>query len=343
MPETAAYTTRPYLPHDEASVLTLLRHVLGTGRAFTRTTDFWRWKHFENPFGSSLMTVAVNSEVVGLRAFMRWQFRADAMTLSAVRAVDTATHPAHRRSGVFSMLTSQTVDRARTEGVDLIFNTPNRISLAGYLKLGWTFVGRPPLLVKVLRPVRVARALLIRREPDARAGEAAWALSLPQPDALCLREDLGTLLGHNDQSCGGRIRTIRTVEFLRWRYCHTPSLPYHACWREGPHLAAAAILRPSHRRGLREILLSELLLTDGTRHQATAMLSEVLRSTNADYVLAHAPARSVHEHVLRTAGFLPVPRIGPYLTVRPLSPAGTEATATAMARWHLSMGDLEVF
>lgn len=343
MPETAAYTTRPYVPDDEAGVLTLLRHVLGTGRAFARTTDFWRWKHFENPFGSSLMTVAVNSEVVGLRAFMRWQFRADAMILTAVRAVDTATHPAHRRSGVFSLLTSQTVDRARTEGVDLIFNTPNRISLAGYLKLGWTFVGRPRLLVKVLRPLRVARALVTRGEPEARAGEDAWVLSLPQPDALCLREDLGKLLGANDQACGGRIRTIRTSEFLRWRYCHAPSLPYHARWREGPHLAAAAILRPSHRRGLREILLSELLLTDGTRQQAAAMLSEVLRSTDADYVLAHAPARSIHADVLRTAGFLPVPRNGPYLTVRPLSPAGTEAIATSMARWHLSMGDLEVF
>lgn len=339
----ASYTTRPYIPTDEANVLALLRQVLGTGRAFDRTTDFWRWKHFESPFGSSLLTIAVNSEVLGLRAFMRWQFRSGSAILSAVRAVDTATHPAHRRSGIFSTLTNLTVDRARAEGVDLIFNTPNHVSLAGYLKMGWTFVGRPRLLVKVLHPLRVTRALLARRTPPGRDDRSAWEVPLPRPEALCLSAGLEALLEENDRACGSRIRTPRTVAFLRWRYCDAPSLPYYAYWQGADGPAAAVIVRPTRRRGLRELFVSELLVTDRAQRQAVAMLRQMLSQIEADYVFAHAPVGSVHEKVLRAAGFLPVPRVGPYFTVRPLSTAGMEAAATSMARWHLSLGDLEVF
>jgi len=152
-----SFEVREYQTADEAEVLTLLGQALGDGRAFARTSAFWQWKHFQNPFGPSLMMVAVSRGVLGLRAFLRWQFHVGTQTLSAIRAVDTATHPTHRRHGVFATLTHRTVERARDEGVDLIFNTPNQQSLPGYVKLGWSYVGRPPMLVRVLRPLRVAR------------------------------------------------------------------------------------------------------------------------------------------------------------------------------------------
>ena len=42
-----------YQPRDESEVLEVLRQALGEVPASPRTSDYWRWKHFENVFGPS--------------------------------------------------------------------------------------------------------------------------------------------------------------------------------------------------------------------------------------------------------------------------------------------------
>ena len=156
------FTIRDYQPDDEQGVMTLLHAALGEGGSFARTVDFWRWKHFQNPFGRSQLLLAANAQVLGLRAFMRWGFVAPSGRLRAVRAVDTSTHPDYRRVGIFSKLTQQSVEQARADGVNLIFNTPNPQSMAGYLKMGWQLTGRPRLLIRPLNPLRMIPALIMR-------------------------------------------------------------------------------------------------------------------------------------------------------------------------------------
>jgi GNAT superfamily N-acetyltransferase len=338
-----AIATRPYAADDEAGVLALLRLSLGSGRAFDRTAAFWQWKHFRNPFGVSLLIVAASAQILGLRAFMRWRLHDGERTLAAVRAVDTATHPDARRSGVFSRLTEQAVEQARREGVDLIFNTPNPISLAGYLKLGWRHLGRPRLLVRVLRPLRVARVLMAR---GAHRHEDAPVLRppiLPVDSLLAEEGGLEALLHENERLAGRGIRTVKGTLFMRWRYGEAPGLPYYACWRRGRRIAAAVVLRSNLRRGLREVVLSELLIGADGAADAAALLRDVTTAIDADYLVAHAPGGSRHAQVLRRAGFVPVPRVGPHFAVRPLSPAAEDMAATRLSAWHLSLGDLEVF
>ena len=94
--------------------------------------------HPVDPFGRSFMLVAeTDGRIVGLRAFMRWEFVAGDRRFRAVRAVDTATHPDHQGKGIFSRLTLEALDSLRDQA-DFIFNTPNEKSLPGYLKMGWS-------------------------------------------------------------------------------------------------------------------------------------------------------------------------------------------------------------
>ncbi len=337
------YSVREYRAPDEAGVLTLLAQALGGGRAFDRTSAFWRWKHLQNPLGPSLMMVAENSEILGLRAFMRWQFRAGSNTISAVRAVDTATHPAYQRSGVFSTLTRLTVERARDEGVDLIFNTPNEYSLPGYLKLGWSYLGRPRLLVRVLRPWRVVRAVTAGARAGTEELPVPGAPIVPVDELFARPEAVEALLDANDRLCGDAIRTVRHSAFLRWRYASAPSLLYYTCWRRSDSPTVAAIFRPNRRRGLREIMLCELILSEAGAPSVPALIGDLIGSIEADYIVAHAQGGSVHERALRRAGFVPVPRLGPYFTVRPLSAVAVRVAAARLAQWQLSLGDLEVF
>ncbi len=337
----ASVETRSYQASDEPAVLALLRTSLGAGRVFDRTSAFWQWKHFQNPFGPSLMLVTGNSEVLGLRAFMRWQFRIGSRVIIAMRAVDTATHPAYQRQGIFSTLTRLTVERAQSEGVDLIYNTPNNSSLPGYLKLGWRYVGQVPLLIKIVRPIHIASTLLGRNSSNSEEIRLPEALSV---GALFRRAgSLDTLLQENDRFCEGRIRTNRSISFLRWRYMDVPSLSYHTLWCGGESPSAVAIFRPSLRRGLREILISELLVGNAGVRQVRGLLRSLIDAVEGDYLVATAPRGSVHWRAMLQCGFVPVPYIGPYLTVRPLTSDVAAPNPTRFAHWDLSVGDLELF
>jgi GNAT superfamily N-acetyltransferase len=335
----SSLTIREYRDEDEDAVLHLLRVALGAGRTFDRTPTFWRWKHFQNPFGPSLLTVARNQEVCGLRALLRWRFRAGGRLVQAVRAVDTATHPAHRRHGVFSALTRQTLERARQEGVDLVFNTPNAISLRGYVKLGWTLVGRPSVLVRPVRPLRMVQAVV----RGAATGDGERPVGRPaMPVGAWLHHGVERLLEADDGLHAARIRTDRSVAFLRWRYASLPAPTYFVCWLGAPHaLEAAAIFRQGRRRGMREVLVSEVLLR-GSPAAVPVLVRQVLAATDADYLVAFAPPGTVHRRGLLRAGFVPLPR-GPYFTVLPLTAGGAALQPTRLARWFLSLGDLELF
>lgn len=339
---TAPYAMRPYVREDEQNVLSLLREVLGQGRAFDRSEAFWRWKHFQNPFGTSLILVAENAQILGLRAFMRWQFRMGDSTLHAVRAVDTATHPATRRQGVFSALTKSALEQAQREGVNLIFNTPNEQSLPGYLKLGWTYVGRPQLLVKLLRPLSaIARLLRDNRQSE---------IPTPREPTVTARSlfthshHLEELLRDNEAFLGDGITTARSVEFLHWRYAAIPSIrPYYVCWTGASPSKAAAIFRLGWRGRLVEAMITELLLGEGGSIEIPRLVRSLRQTVSADYAVAHASQGSMHWRALRADGFIPVPRVGPHLVVRQLGGPSASLAPTLLGHWRLGMGELELF
>ena len=152
-----------------------------TNPAFDRA--LFRWKHETNPFGRSLIMVAVsNGRVVAVRPFMRWRFRRGAEIRTAARAVDTATHPDARGKGLFRTLTETGIEVLRDESVDFIFNTPNDQSRPGYLKMGWAEAGQVPI---GFRP-RSLTSL-----PNLRGARvAAGKVSLPMDLGLTVKEGL---------------------------------------------------------------------------------------------------------------------------------------------------------
>src|SRR3954453_15922293 len=124
---------RPVRSDDIPACLALLETCLAGGPTGRRDADFFRWKHLANPFGTSLTLVAErDDEIVGLRAFMRWTLMSGTRAVPAVRAVDTATHPAAQGQGIFRRLTTEALEHAAADAV-LVFNTPNDQSRPGYL------------------------------------------------------------------------------------------------------------------------------------------------------------------------------------------------------------------
>jgi GNAT superfamily N-acetyltransferase len=329
-------SVRPFVDEDLPRVLGLLDVSLGGGPAGRRPPELFRWKHLDNPFGRSLLLVAEHDDrLIGLRAFMRWRFQAGDRVLTAVRAVDTATHPDFQGMGVFSRLTRAALDAMEGQ-VDLVFNTPNGKSGPGYLKLGWREVGRVPVAVRVRRPLRL---LTSRR---ARPGGPAPAPPVAAGPAAATLEDAGAVaavLGR--EPTPGGLATPRTVEYLRWRYGAAPLLGYRAVAEErGGELAGLALFRVRPRGGLWESTVAEVL-AGGDPATARRLLRRVAAAAPVDHLTLHAPAGSPLARAARRCGYLPSPA-GIRLVANPRT-AGIDPDPTRLDAWALSLGDLEVF
>lgn len=333
------YEVRPYTSADEPAVLRLLEASLQGGPTGRRTAAFFRWKHEANPFGESLRLVAEHEgQVIGFRSFLRWRFLTGGRVVSAVRAVDTATHPDHQGRGVFTRLTMAGVEALRDD-TDLIFNTPNNRSGPGYLKMGWSPVGSVPLRVRPARPWRVLRgAPAAVRDRGSPGGPPPPCRLPPAANVLTDEDTLVDLLAPQDSR---RLTTDRSVAYLRWRYAHAPDLDYRALTvHEGGHVTGLAIGRPRRRGPLAEFLLAEALVRPGDARSARRLLAAVA-AAGCDHVVAHAAPGTVVARAARTAAYLPAPWLGIGLVARPLSPAGEQRPE--LDSWQLSLGDLELF
>jgi len=121
--------------------------------SFEFTTDFFKWKLGpNNPSGRGFLTIAISNEsVVGCTSATRVNLSSGNQILRAIEIGDTFTHPTFRVSGnplvklaetdslggylnksIFGRLVTETLSRARSEGLDLVFGTPNELSRRPY-------------------------------------------------------------------------------------------------------------------------------------------------------------------------------------------------------------------
>ncbi len=313
-------------PEDEPQVLELCRASLGW-RDGDPNEDFYRWKHVDNAFGPSPTWVALHEgRVIGLRTLLRWRFvNGEGKKVTAVRAVDTATHPDYQGMGIFRKLTLRGVAELTLDGVGIVFNTPNDQSRPGYLKMGWTAARRLPVGVLPASPAALARMARSRVPADL------WS----QPsdvgqDAAVALADAATATALLAQAPAKGFRTDRSPEYLAWRTSLRP-LHYRVLFADAADPGRGAVVFRLRRRGPTvEAAIVEQLVPDW--RTGARLVAQVVRETGADYAIG-----------LRTgpdAGLipLPIPGAGPLLTTRPLAAAPPDP-----GEWALTLADVELF
>ncbi|CAN5755086.1 hypothetical protein BH23ACT4_BH23ACT4_02970 [soil metagenome] len=302
---------------DLPEVLGVLRRALGETALLKRTPELWRWKHVENPFGKSLALVAeADGKVAGVRAMMRWDLKTvSGETIRCLRPVDTATDPDFERRGIFRALTEAAVGTATDQGIDLIFNTPNKASGPGYLKMGWQEVG----------PIGVMVRPLLRR-----TGPAPDDIP-PDPGEFFESgtEAAGTPV--NDRAPRG-LRTPRTAEYMKWRFDGHPTAKYRAIYDS----AQTAILRVNHRSDRREVVVSELF---GERPSSAVRLAA--RISRASYLVGWFSRGTPERRAAFLGGMLPVPGVSALtLVANPLRDLPVDVLS--LSEWDICLGDLEL-
>ncbi len=343
------YTMRERRSDELPAILELMRASLGETEILKRTEDMWSWKHEISPFGRSHVLLAESEahdgKIIGLRAFLRWEFERAGKTLRGVRAVDTSTHPDFRRMGLFKNLTLQAVADVREEGVDFVFNTPNDMSRPGYLKMGWQTIGTVQPVVRILNYPKfiwgMGRAKILKWPGNASTERCFEGGNPGTVESLVSRADVHSLIEQDTVIWGDMLHTKHSRDYYMWRYAQHPTIDYRAVGIESDEgLEAMAIFRANSRFGLREIVLSEMLLAREDLDLARRLLKSVADHVRADYIVGYYPQGTFHRAALDGNRFRKLPGEWLILTANPLS--GSLGDLEDLGNWGVSMGDLEL-
>lgn len=319
---------------DIPGIVDLLKVSLGED-LMPKSEQYWRWKHVDNPFGQSPVLIAVeNDSIIGVRAFMKWQWTSGGRILNAIRAVDTATHPDHQGKGIFKKLTLSLLDIAKRDGIDFVFNTPNNQSKPGYLKMGWIEAGRLPIRLNIRRPGAILMNVLNVKEKTQGEVHGTIAGTFEHPGFESL------LCDHFSQNT--KLITKFSREYLIWRYRDVPVANYVAVAEtNNDQLNGLVIGRIKHSGMGVEFRITDIFLKKANGGKKLKLeLDKVIRSLGIDFVTISGQVSPPYFAVLGLMN-AKIP-FGPVVTVRAVN--NKELTSFHnFANWSPSLGDLELF
>jgi GNAT superfamily N-acetyltransferase len=303
-------------PEDIPAIVTLLQLSLGEG-LMKKSSVTWKYKHVDNPFGASKVLLAFEGDIlVGVRAFMKWQWQLGTEVWTAYRAVDTATHPDYQGKGIFKKLTLQALDDIQEEGDTFVFNTPNEYSRPGYLKMGWQLIDAIELAV-ILTIFYVIPYFFSKVKPEN-------TISTAQLNQLCIAHNL-------DLTKRKAIFTSKSVAYLKWRYVENPLQDYVIFSSNDWYM----VFYIKKHRFFNELRVVE---TIGSNFYHKQMQKAIL-----------GYAFQKRCWVISTAnkdlfGCKIYGKFGPKLTIKSFAKDSHFInTAYAMQNWEYSLGDLELF
>ncbi|WP_162633276.1 GNAT family N-acetyltransferase [Echinicola strongylocentroti] len=314
-------------PTDQEAIVDLLKRSLGES-LLPKSVALWRWKHVDNPFGESPVLVAEEQgDIVGVRAFMQWEFSQRGQNIKALRAVDTAVHPDYQGRGIFKQLTDKLVQECSEEEFQFIFNTPNAKSMPGYIKMGWQKRGNLPLKMALVRPFGVFSGRSARESTEVMQQE--W------PERLLAK------VPYSADSVG--LQTPISPEYMHWRYVKNPLFRYG--WFSDGERYLCIFRIKAHRR-FQEFRICELLPLDADRQFADKDFNKQLKEQVRNYhtaVITFSGESSVQFRSFGRYRFFRLSK-GPLVTLRNLGLEKEQFEGLLMPNGiAFSLGDLELF
>lgn len=311
---------------DFPAIVDLLKISMGE-QSSPKTVQYWRWKHFENPFGVSPVFIAEDSgKIVGVRAMMRWNWKSSEKIFSCLRAVDTATHPEYQGKGVFRKLTLELLKEAQVKGFDFVFNTPNEKSRPGYLKMGWRIWGNMPLWILPVLTFKSFNSIL-------------W-------DDLCKKVstiDMNLFRGYSSFQTEDGLITPITPEWLKWRYAMCPAKKYGLFTVYSNDQEVCVFFGIKERKCYHELRIETVLFSKNSDLPLlTNVVSLLARKLGCNLVTIGGLGQYSE---IRTflSGWFPVRKWSIPITVKPISGDNVYEAYLKPKKWLIQTGDLELF
>jgi hypothetical protein len=310
---------------DINEIIGVLKISLGEA-LMPKSEAYFIWKHFKNPFGKSIIYLAKeNNKIVGIRAFMHWNWTDKDNLITSVRAVDTATHPDFQGKGIFSKLTLEAVKKSIDEKIGFVFNTPNPISMIGYLKLGWYSIGRMP--VYFMPNFSIPHFYISDKVNEVYNSYSAKNAI----DQLPLNWQL--------KSSKDIMDTPLTKDYLYWRYVDCPVAQYGAIVIPNQY---GFIFRIKKVNRFMELRLCELWIENSDAQKEFNKALNLLKKQIKPLFLSCAASPLLKSKSQIPPGFYGPIKKGPVVTLKHLALNNLNIFED-FSKWNPSLGTMELF
>ena len=230
--QNSGFLVRPFQRRDMPGVRRVLEATYG-GEA--TPADVYDWWSFGCPCASSgFMVAESDGSIVGVQPLEIFPYHDGQESLKGGMLTGVAVHPEFRRRGIFSALVAACEQEAWRQGAAFVSTMPNDRSRPGFLKLGYTDLGRRKLLVRLINPgdTDSGSAPFLGRLIGSAAGRIQAALKrISAEDGISIRqvntiapEVTEIVLKHAVLFPG--LRIIRSAEWWRWRFLAAPTRRY---------------------------------------------------------------------------------------------------------------------
>ena len=333
-------TIRGAVQTDKPAIINLLKKSLGES-VIPITEKLWSWKHEQNAFGNSFVLLAEeNSDIIGVRAFMQWNWLWNGIIYKAIRAVDTATHPGHQGKGIFKKLTLKQIEICKEQGIHFVYNTPNEQSMPGYLKMGWEKQGRMPLKLKILRPFSMAYSKSLNKN------KFASLLNEDVSPVQTWNTDIIDLFKKYQPQQTNQLGTNITSAYIAWRYAENPLYRYNYFTDNKNYVLISRIKMHSFTKELRLVDFFELNSNAGNLKIVSHIKNEIAafcRNNKIDFISISGQQYFYYRKYFKWMGVIPVRPLGPIVTLKNLNMEDKFAELMNTSNWNYSLGDMELF
>jgi hypothetical protein len=323
--EKIKWDIRRYVNGDESAIIGLYCNVMGRHMDQDASDeDHWKWEFDGEPWRPKDIVLAWNGDVLAAHyGLIRRRFAVSGQLTVGSLSLDTVTHPDYRGQSLFPTLARQIYGDLAQDSVCLTYGFPNKNSIRGFLRLGWTEVFPIPLRVYPLRLGKLVKLKWqipdwTRRTLDLFSYDPFRPLGRLQLGGLEIqimdRMEFGPefdRLWEKSRSLF-KIAAVRDSEFLRWRFQKRPGSAYSimTCHIRG-ELVGYVIWRLRDFMGLRVAYIMDMLV-EPTHLSALFFLLKRLTTccarNNFDAISMVVPSHHPYSFWAACAGFLPVPR-----------------------------------
>jgi len=355
---------RPYRdPQDRPALMALYEAIYGRPYGGAADADAaFDWMYRQSGDGRLLATAAfAGGQMVAFYGIVPVRMRVDGQDVVAAQSLDSMTHPAYQRRGLFARL-GQWAYRETCHDIPLVFGFPNENALPPRVsRLGWMQLRPVPRFGLLLRdPPLPAKLQMLRATADAAMLGLQWRTRVAEWGAFGVAR-LRHLRAVQEPGIPAdvdelwqevrddyRVSVVRDHAYLSWRYDRHPSVKYTVfSVREGPKLRGLLVLRLPDGAA-RDVMATEWLAPAALEVQLA--LAEKLASVTrrgghrAAFVLNSFRRQDVA--ALLALGFVPLPqgrgRMWLVPGVRANSPSMPPDTLSHVDHWRLSYGDMDV-
>jgi GNAT superfamily N-acetyltransferase len=258
-----------------------------------RSKELWEWLYLESPGGPGVAVVGCHDEtIIAHGGLIKRPFQLGLKATYSGQSIDAMTHPDWQRKGLNKGLQEHLRPLVKKAGVELIYGFSNENSTPGILR----YQERTPLSPFPL----LVRALRIPGVRDINS-------PLPPSRQAHIPEDYRPF----DPPLEHRVGTLRSLEYLRWRYRKPGGIYREVVLREGGRLRGLGLLSIRKQGGMRVAFIGDFLAPredPKTRKELLALMIEEAKSSGCVLMTGLAFPRSLDRPAYTRSLFLPVPK-----------------------------------